>query len=375
MTPDAAARPRVWLLVGDRKGDNQQAEAVANALPFAVTRKYVHVREPFATEKPRVEPSVHHLDLAKSDALEAPWPDLVVTMGRRLSMVALWIRAQAVAARSTHRVRIVLVGKPSGLDDEFDLVVISAETPLPPRPNLAPIGLPLLRVDPALVASEAEAWRPTLEALARPRIALLLGGPTRPFRFDLDVLDEVVDGVLRCADEARGSLAVATSPRTPEPFHARLRERLEGRAWLHCFERGGARNPYLGLLGTADRFVVTGDSVSMLVEIARLGKPLAIHPLPRARPKLSTRVSRGVARAILPSTGDPAATRVLSPLGYALYRAGWVRHSRDFDAIYASLVDGGLATWFGQGFSRGGVPAPDELGRVAARIERMLEAA
>ena len=39
-------------------------------------------------------------------------------------------------------------------------------------------------------------------------------------------------------------------------------------------------NPYLGLLAHADRFVVTGDSISMMVEVASLGKPLAIFALP-----------------------------------------------------------------------------------------------
>ena len=47
-----------------------------------------------------------------------------------------------------------------------------------------------------------------------------------------------------------------------------------------------ADNPYLALLAHADRFVVTGDSVSMMVEVASLGRPLAIFraaPGPRPR--------------------------------------------------------------------------------------------
>ena len=39
----------------------------------------------------------------------------------------------------------------------------------------------------------------------------------------------------------------------------------------------------MGLLGLADGFVVTGDSISMMVEIARLGRPLAIFDLPTGR--------------------------------------------------------------------------------------------
>ena len=39
-------------------------------------------------------------------------------------------------------------------------------------------------------------------------------------------------------------------------------------------------NPYQALLGSADGFIVTGDSVSMMVEVIYLHKPLAIFPLP-----------------------------------------------------------------------------------------------
>ena len=38
--------------------------------------------------KPWVRPSLHHIDLARSDALEPPWPDLIITVGRRPSMAA-----------------------------------------------------------------------------------------------------------------------------------------------------------------------------------------------------------------------------------------------------------------------------------------------
>ena len=38
-------------------------------------------------------------------------------------------------------------------------------------------------------------------------------------------------------------------------------------------------NPYQGLLALADHFVVTTDSLSMMVEVARLGRPLSLFAL------------------------------------------------------------------------------------------------
>ena len=39
----------------------------------------------------------------------------------------------------------MLFGKPSGMMERFDLVVAGAEVQLPPRPNVVPIRLPLMR--------------------------------------------------------------------------------------------------------------------------------------------------------------------------------------------------------------------------------------
>jgi hypothetical protein len=43
--------------------------------------------------------------------------------------------------------------------------------------------------------------------------------------------------------------------------------------WRH----GAADNPYLGFLALADSIIVTGDSVSMLIEACVTGKPVHIH--------------------------------------------------------------------------------------------------
>lgn len=361
--------PRVWLLVGDRPGDNRQVEALADGLAWPAERKYLRVLPDYAASKPKVVSSLHHLDLDHSHPLEPPWPDLVITMGRRLSMAALWIRD-----RSEGRAKLVLVGKPSGRLDDFDLIVASAENPLPRRPNVMPVDLPLLRLDRSLLAAAETEWAPRLAALKQPVTALLVGGPTKPFLFDADDAAQMIERVARSATDAGGSLFVSTSPRTPAAFDEILRRGLPAGSVLHCFTPDSGSNPYLGLLALADTFVVTADSISMLVEVARLGKPLAIYPLRVGKPRIPTRIARRLAGRILSSTADGRAIRALEPLGYALYRAGLIRHARSFGTIHDVLVRDGLAVHFGQGLPTGGREARDELPRVIARIEQLVEA-
>jgi hypothetical protein len=79
-----------------------------------------------------------------------------------------------------------------------------------------------------------------------------------------------------------GSLYITTSRRTQPEAADALQAALPPNATLFRWQADTqpGDNPYLGLLAHADRFVVTGDSVSMMVEVARLGRPLAIFPLP-----------------------------------------------------------------------------------------------
>jgi mitochondrial fission protein ELM1 len=364
------APPRVWALVGDRTGDNRQTDSVAEALGWPLERKYLRVSPPYAETKPTVVPSIEHLDPARTDPLEAPWPDLVITMGRRLSMVALWIRQQ-----SRGRTKLVLVGKPSGQLDEFDLIVTSAENPLPRRPNVLQVQLPLLRLDELMLKNAEALWAPRLSEFGRPIIALLVGGPTKPFLFPAEAAERMIQRVTRFATDQGASLFVTTSPRTPKSFQAILERELRAGDALHSWAADSSDNPYLGLLALAESFIVTGDSISMLVEVARLGKPLAIYPLEVGKPRLATRLRRALAGLILSSTAKDGAVPLLEPLGYALYRTGRIRHARDFEAIHRNLIEQDLAVPFGDEFPPAGRGAPDELPGVVRRIKAMMQKA
>ena len=80
---------RIWLLTGAKQGDNAQAERLAETADLAFERRRLVLKPGYDLAKPRIEASLHHVDLARSDALKPPWPDLVLTIGRRMAMVAL----------------------------------------------------------------------------------------------------------------------------------------------------------------------------------------------------------------------------------------------------------------------------------------------
>ena len=347
---------RIWLLLGDKVGDNRQVERIAEALgePFEIRRLVFGAR--WQQGKPPFLPALYHVDRDASDALAAPWPDLVLTIGRRPAMAALWVRRQ-----SGNRTRLVLFGRPKRYFGDFDLIVTPAQYRMPEHGRVLRLGLPLIRLDEGRIEAEAGAWRARLADLPRPLTVLLVGGKTKPFDMDAGVARDLLARTLDSMP-ADGGLFVSTSRRTPPAMVDVLREGLPEGAKLHAFEPGGGDNPYLALLGLGDRFVVTGDSVSMLTEIARLGRPLQIYPLPEA-----PSTGRGLLRRIEQSPMLAGGLDVLRRWGLA----GW---PRDLTALHDLLVGEGRAVRIGDETTAAPASAPpeDELARVAERVRSVL---
>ncbi len=360
------AGPRTWLVLGDKRGDNGQVEAVAAGLPWAWERRFVQMRPEWVYGKPPVRPSLDHIDPEKSDALEPPWPDLILTIGRRPSSVALWIQEQ-----SGGHSRIVYLGKPSTRAERFDLVVISGEILMPPLENILRTELPLMRV--AHDETELAGWREEFASLPRPLVGFLLGGPTKPFIYDRGVLDRVLELAREVTDSQGGTPYLTTSRRTPDWFAEALESELPAGSRLFRWAAEARDNPYRGILGLADGLVVTADSISMLVEAIGLGRPAAILPLPVGVTGRLDLARRDVL-AWLFATREQGAGPLRQHLARLLYRARLVYQSRNFPAFQRQLVRSGQAVWAGQPFVQPTVSPQADVERIVGRIRALMGA-
>ena len=339
----------LWLVTGDKAGDNAQLMVIAEALgrPYEVRR--VIPRKEYTHGKPGFKASLYHLDMEKSDPLVPPWPALVLTVGRRPAMAAQWIRKQ-----SGGKTKVVLLNRPTKMLSEFALVIITGQFLTPKRDNILSLDLPLMRVDAAKIDKAVNIWQPSFQAMKQPVTALLIGGPTKPF-----YMDEAVIGTLLLQLEkqlAGGSLFITTSPRTPDAVVDYLQQHKPSDSTLYCWQPDDSNNPYFALLGLADYFVVTGDSLSMMVEIARLGKPLAIFPLPEQ----GGCITHAIRRAIM------AIRRSLRYLP-----GGYFGYTRDLGLAHQYLLDNGLASTVGQPFVSPRGAIEDQLSQVVARIKQL----
>ena len=329
---------KIWILTGHKTGDNAQVLRAAGAmgLPFEVKRLLPRPGE--ETAKPRVEPSLHMVDASRSDTLSPPWPDLVVTIGRSLSLAALWIRQQ-----SGGKTRLALFNAPKGERDAFDLIVVPAYYTIADGPRVCRIGLPLIAADPERIAAAREAFAPAFGALERPLHVMLLGGDMGQRKLDPDFALSTLT-TMQLGFARRGTIYVSTSRRTPAAAADAISAALRPQDRLYRWSPDAAANPYLALLAHGDSFTVTADSLSMLTEVARLGKPLAIAEPPE-KLSLLARLGR--------LAGAPAA--------------------RDLGEAAGFLIRGGHAVKLGSGAPVAGPLPADDTERVAARLRALAK--
>ena len=258
----------------------------------------------------------------------------------------------------------MLVGRPKRWAERFALIVAPRQFRIPPRDNLVQLDLPLMRADPAAVAAAGAAWRERLASLPHPLTAVLVGGETKPFRFDGAVAATLLEEVAAHPGPRRRLPLSLHQPADASRGRDGPRRRLPQDALLYRWDPATTgENPYLGLLAHADRFVVTGDSISMMVEVASLGKPLAIFALP---------VGNGLADRLRAGLSALAAGGTMGRLAHLLHRLGIAGYARDLGEIRRRLIERGLAVPLGQPFRGTTAQLPDELAPVVARIRALL---
>jgi mitochondrial fission protein ELM1 len=327
----------VWCLLGRKAGDNTQVLALADELGWGYREKRILARPWELLTHLTLRVTLAGIDRDRSSQLVPPWPDLVISAGRRNEPVARWIQRQ-----SGGHTRLVHIGRPWAPLAAWNLVVTTPQYFLPEQSNVRHNTLPLHRMPgPDLEAAGAELLERYCE-LPRPWIAVFLGGDSGKFVFTTAkgaLLGRLCE---QLAGREDGSLLLTDSPRTPRSAGDALASEL---SVPHSYHRWGDAdpNPYKGLLDQADAFVVTGESMSMLAEAAAMGRPLFIFDV---------------------GDGDTSWWRLphawrYKPLSHRLaMRFGPARMRRDVGRIQEALIADGRAVWLAQGHSESVLPIP-----------------
>ena len=191
---------------------------------------------------------------AGGDPMAEPWPDVVISCGRRTAGAAI-----AVKRLSGGRAFLAHIQDPRLDPRRFDLLVVPEHDPTR-GPNVVTTLGALNPHDPAILADAARQWEIEAAGLPRPYVAVMVGGSNKRYDFSPDAVARFVRQLRQVANDGAG-LLVATSRRTDAATRAALKDGLADLPALVW--DGEGENPYLGFLALADALIVTSDSVNM----------------------------------------------------------------------------------------------------------------
>lgn len=302
----ASDKITAWAVTTGEAGMRTQARGVALAVADVVVEKTVALRAPWNWFPAALAPNALAGLSADSDRLAPPWPDLMISCGRRSAALSI-----AVRKASNGRTLTVHIQDPRSSLAAFDLVVVMDHDPTPATANVLKTPTALHDLTAENLAAAADAWRPRFASLGRPLVGVAIGGPTRRHPFSQAQAARLI-GCLRNLRQAGAGLAITPSRRTPPRIRAMLEAAFGGDDRVFLWDRSGA-NPYRGILALADRLVVTSESVSMVSEAIFTPHPVEVFDVGSRRHEgfLDALIARGLVRrftgeASPPMTSGPA---------------------------------------------------------------------
>lgn len=294
----------IWVLLDDAAGHMNQALGVAEALGLPFEPKTIKYNSKAKLPNLLLGASLKAISPKEAAQIKAPWPDLIISAGRKTYPVARYIKKRSLCTRHSaasvaksaesrggdpaqslcdsqddgtkkYGAKLVQIMHPGFPAWGIDLLVVPEHDGL--RPNkrtLVTLGAPN-RVQPDFLAQEASIWEKTLEKLPHPRLAVMLGGNTKGIEFTKEDGEMLAIRVQQLT-KWEGSLLISSSRRTPKIFVESFLNDLKQP--YHFHDPAIARtNPYYAFLALSKAVIVTADSVSMMSEACATGKPVYVY--------------------------------------------------------------------------------------------------
>ena len=261
--------PRIWALLGHRRGDNFQVLALAQALGLPFETRSLRYNLLRKLNKRLLGRRLDSVMPSSRKWLQPPWPDLVIAIGHRSVPVARYIRRE-----SGGKTRLVQLGNPRLDPAHFDLVITMPQYRIPNSEQVLRLPFAMGTLHPVGTLTEEE--QAILGALPRPHRLMAIGGQTRNWLMRPEDMAAAARALVGKAEEEGGTVIAIGSPRTEPEVLGAVSQVIEGAG--HYMVRGPVPR-YGVVLDDADEIYVTADSVSMLSEAVFTGKPVGMIPI------------------------------------------------------------------------------------------------
>ncbi len=207
-------------------------------------------------------------------------PHFILSAGRRSAPIALYLKEKLAPSP-----KIIQIMNPNWDFKKFDLIILPRhdfkdQITAKRYDNVRLTTGCLSKVNDLEIKAAAEIFKTEFEKIfpnsGQKKIALLIGGSSKSTVFDDESALKLAKIVSKICNQMNAMLIVLTSRRTGKKITGIVKSNLNCTNKFFDWQEIAAKNPYLGILGYSDFFIVSADSVSMCSECGATGKPVYI---------------------------------------------------------------------------------------------------
>lgn len=264
---------KAWIIIDDKTGNANQAKAIVKALKCEYQVKNICYNFlSFLPNRLKFN-SLIGVDLLHSDKINPPFPDIIISSGRKTAAVNGYIKSKNPGVFSVH------IMNPNLNFDIFDLVCLPEHDNYSGKKDnvISTIGAPCY-LDKYEIEKAGKILDEKFKNLPKPFICLMIGGKTKYGKYSDEEIIWLLKKAQELAKSVNGTLLITTSRRSDKSVADLILNEIKISYYLYDWHSSKDQyNPYLGFLALSDYFIITGDSISICSEVLSTGKPVYIY--------------------------------------------------------------------------------------------------
>ncbi len=259
-----------WIFSDGKAGNDAQTLGIASALGVAVEIKSVNPTGVHRLLSPWIGVAPRERFAKSGSRFAPPWPEIAMSIGRLTTPYIRALKHHAGASTFT-----VVLQDPKVPLRTADMFWVPEHDKLRGDNVVTTLTAPH-RFSPQRLGELRAAIPPSIAALPRPRVAVLLGGSNGDYRYSPQAVRRLAERIAEFGRLGAG-LMITPSRRSDAPLVAGARAAAQ--PFPHIFLDMTGDNPYPHFLACADVFLAPADSINMTGEPCATGKPVYVfHP-------------------------------------------------------------------------------------------------
>ncbi|MFH0771718.1 MAG: ELM1/GtrOC1 family putative glycosyltransferase [Candidatus Omnitrophota bacterium] len=213
------------------------------------------------------------------DKIKSSYADFIISCGSSLAGLNLSLK-RLLGAKS------VVIMRPNIYRiRDFDLVVIPAHDRIKSSRNVVVTAAAVTGLSERLFFDASEVLRARAGISKGRFIGALVGGDSKAYVLEPDLISRVLDEVLSAAEELDAQIVITTSRRTSPVVEDAIKAKLKGSEMVKLVVIANENNfngAIEGILGLSDILLVSGESIAMVSEAVGSGKKVLVF-MPRKK--------------------------------------------------------------------------------------------